>query len=237
MSVSSSDVIILACSATKLSRAAPALELYQGPMYSTFRANVKRAARPHVVILSALHGFIPGDQVIEPYEQRLTPERANEMMGQLDDFMSSDIPAGARKVLLAGGAEYRRVMRAAVARQVERGELPGVTVTETSGGIGYQRQQLGTFLRGLVPAPEIVGRQPNGTLLYRTLSGFSVGETVSLSYAARPDIAPVPAIIEELFNGPVGPTANVKLPLSKHPERACSWVGLRDIIRKADPHD
>jgi hypothetical protein len=236
MSTCSPAVVILACSATKLPHAAPALELYQGPMYSTFRANVKSAARPHVVILSALHGFIPDDQVIEPYEQRLTPERANEMMSKLDDFMRGNIPAGSRKVLLAGGREYRRVMRAAVERQLARGELPGVKVSETSGGIGYQRQQLGAFLRGLVSVPEIVGRQPNGTLLYRTMGGFSVGETVSLSYAARPDIAPVPAVIEELFHGPVGPTANVKLPLSKDPERAYSWVGLRDI-RTAEPRD
>jgi hypothetical protein len=222
-------VIILACSATKLPHAAPALDLYQGVMYSTFRANVKREARPHVVILSALHGFIPGDQVIAPYEQRLTPERANEMLDKLDDFMRGTIPAGSRKVLLAGGEEYRRVMRAAVERQRARGELGGVKVTETSGGIGYQRQQLGAFLRGLVPGPEIVGRQPNGTLLYRTMGGFSVGQSVNIAYRTRPDLPPTPARIAELFQGPVGPTANVHLLESKNPERAYSWVGLADL--------
>jgi hypothetical protein len=229
MSTCSPAVIILACSATKLTHAAPALDLYQGVMYSTFRANVKREARPHVVILSALHGFIPGDQVIEPYEQRLTPERANEMMARLDDFMRGSIPAGSRKVLLAGGAEYRRVMRAAVERQLARGDLSGMKVTETSGGIGYQRQQLGAFLRGLVSGPEIVGRQPNGTLLYRTMGGFSVGQNVNVAYRTRPDLPAMPARIAELFQGPVGPTANVYLLESKNPDKAYSWVGLGDL--------
>jgi hypothetical protein len=229
MSTCSPAVIILACSATKLPHAAPAVDLYQGVMYSTFRANVKREARPHVVILSALHGFIPGDQVIEPYEQRLTPERANEMMDKLDDFMRGNIPAGSRKVLLAGGAEYRRVMRAAVERQLERGDLSGMKVTETSGGIGYQRQQLGAFLRSLVPGHEIVGRQPNGTLLYRTMGGFSVGQNVKVAYRTRPDLPTMPARIAELFQGPVGPTANVYLLESKNPDKAYSWVGLGDL--------
>jgi hypothetical protein len=226
----SSAVVIMACSATKQAHAAPALDLYQGVMYSTFRANVKREARPHVVILSAQHGFIPGDEVIEPYEQRLTPERANEMLAKLDDYMRGHIPSGSRKVLLAGGKDYRRVMRAAVERQLERGRLSsGVRVTETSGGIGYQRQQLGAFLSGLVPGPEIVGHHPNGTPLYRTMEGFSIEQRVDVVYRGREDLAPSPAIITELFHGPVGPTANVRLLESKHPDKAFSWVGLGDL--------
>ncbi|WP_302479071.1 hypothetical protein [Burkholderia contaminans] len=39
-------------------------------------------------------------------------------------------------------------MKAAFARQVELGILqPDVVVQETTGSIGYQRQQLGAFLR------------------------------------------------------------------------------------------
>jgi hypothetical protein len=226
----SSAVVIMACSATKQAHAAPALDLYQGVMYSTFRANVKRDARPHVVILSAQHGFIPGDEVIAPYEQRLTPERANEMLAKLDAFIHGQIPSGSRKVLLAGGQEYRRVMRAAVQRQLERGRLAtSVKVSETSGGIGYQRQQLGAFLRGLLPGPEIVGHHQNGTPLYRTLGAFSVDQRVNVVYRGREDLAPAPAIITELFHGQVGPTANVRLLESKQPDKAFTWVGLGDL--------
>lgn len=227
----SQAVVIMACSATKQERAAPALELYQGVMYSTFRANVKREARPHVLILSALHGFIPGEEVIEPYEQRLTPERAEHMLTKLDRYMHGCLPSGTRKVLLAGGSDYRRVMRAAVQRQLERGLLSaGVDVTETSGGIGYQRQQLGTFLRALAPGLEVVGRHPNGTPLYRTLGGFTVDQRVDVIYrSVRQGTPPAAAVISELFYGPAGPTANVRLLESKHPERAYSWVGLADL--------
>ncbi|MEX3983780.1 DUF6884 domain-containing protein [Paraburkholderia sp. EG287A] len=223
-------LLIMACSARKLPYAAPALDLYRGVMYGTYRANVRAAARPHVVILSALHGFIAADAVIEPYEQRMTPARADDLLATLDAGLPSDLPAATGEVMLAGGADYRRVMRAAVVQLRARGSLSAAaTVTETSGGIGYQRQQLGEFLRKLSPVREVIGHHPNGTPLFRTLDGFTVGQPVSLQYAARPDIAPEQAEIAELFCGPAGPTANLRLPLSKFPDRAYTWVGLNDI--------
>ncbi|WP_193373227.1 hypothetical protein [Burkholderia gladioli] len=63
--------------------------------------------------------------------------------------ISSSWPTGARTILLAGGKNYRRVMRAALERQAERGIGPaGASVAETSGSLGYQRQLLSAFLRG-----------------------------------------------------------------------------------------
>ncbi|KVP75219.1 hypothetical protein WJ93_07330 [Burkholderia ubonensis] len=230
MTPSTPSLVLMACSAKKLSHAAPAFDLYQGSMYSTFRANVRQTARPHVIILSAKHGFIPSDTVIEPYDQVLTRDRADAMLSQLDNYMQGITPPGAKKVLLVGGAEYRRVMRAAVGRLIERGILPpDATVTETSGGIGYQRQQLGAFLRKLPPVLEVVGHHPNGTPLYRSLGGFTVGQEVNLVYAFRRDRTPVPAVVEELFHGPSGPTANIRMVESKHPDRAYTWVSLGDI--------
>jgi hypothetical protein len=70
----------------------------------------------------------------------------------LEEFaraMPAAWPAGARTVLLAGGKNYRRVMRAALERQAEFGVgSAGASVAETSGSLGYQRQQLSAFLRG-----------------------------------------------------------------------------------------
>lgn len=230
MTSATQDLVILACSATKLPYAARALDLYQGVMYGTFRANVRRDAHPHVVILSALHGFIRSDAVIEPYEQRLTSERADHMLRHLDDFLPAQSPQGITKVLLAGGAEYRRVMRAAVPRLVERGCITAqASVTETSGGIGYQRQQLGEFLRGCPPAQDVVGQHQNGTPLYRSLGGFNVDQSVDVVYASRPDLPARPAVIEQLFHGPAGPTACVLMLDAKDIDRARTWVGLRDI--------
>lgn len=146
------SLIIMACSATKGGHAAPAMDLYQGVMYSTFRANAP-AARPAVVILSAKHGFIEADRVIEPYEQRMTEARADEMIAELAGFDSAEWPAGVHSILLAGGKTYRRVMRAAIKRRIDLCLLDSnLIIEETSGGIGYQRAQLSAYLRNLPDA-------------------------------------------------------------------------------------
>jgi hypothetical protein len=142
-------LVIMACSATKAATPAPAIELYQGVMYSTFRANVT-ATRPAVLILSAKHGFLAADQVVEPYEQRMTDARADEMLGELPDFDAIEWPSDVGAIFLAGGKTYRRVMRAAIERRIELGLLSrDVTIERTAGGIGYQRAQLGAYLRGM----------------------------------------------------------------------------------------
>ncbi|EBG3585969.1 hypothetical protein FI634_17150 [Salmonella enterica subsp. enterica] len=118
-------------------------------MYSTFRANVT-ATRPAIVILSAKHGFIEADRVIEPYEQRMTEARTNEMIAELPAFDSIEWPGGVRSILLAGGKTYRKVMLAAIARRKALGLLESnVIVEQTSGGIGFQRSQLSAYLRNL----------------------------------------------------------------------------------------
>ena len=144
-----SSLILMACSATKGREAAPAMDLYRGVMYSTFRANVP-AIHPAIVILSAKYGFIETDRVIEPYEQRMTEARADEMIAELPDLDSARWPAGVHSILLAGGKTYQRVMRAAIKRRIELGLLDnGIIIEQTSGGIGYQRAQLGAYLRNL----------------------------------------------------------------------------------------
>ncbi|MDN7742095.1 DUF6884 domain-containing protein [Burkholderia gladioli] len=142
-------LVVLACSATKLAHAAPAIELYRGVMYSTYRANVQAETAPAVMILSARHGFIRPDTVIEPYEQRMTEARVEALLEEIASALPAAWPAGARTILLAGGKNYRRVMRAARERQAECGIGPaGARVAETSGSLGYQRQQLSAFLQG-----------------------------------------------------------------------------------------
>jgi hypothetical protein len=139
----------MACSATKASTAAPALDLYRGVMYSTFRTNAP-TTRPAVLILSAKHGFIEADRVIDPYEQRMTEARADEMLADLPAFDSVAWPRDTKTIMLVGGKTYRRVMRAAIARRMRLGSIDThVTLRETAGGIGYQRAQLGAYLRGM----------------------------------------------------------------------------------------
>ncbi len=139
-------LVVLACSGLKLAQPAPALELYRGVMYSTFRAAVMPGAPPQVVILSAKHGFLRPQDLVSPYDQRMSPARAQEMLANLDKFLTLAPRSGVRQVLLAGGKPYRAVMRAALPRLIERTDFSAVTVLETSGGLGYQRQQLRAFL-------------------------------------------------------------------------------------------
>lgn len=143
------NLIIMSCSATKGRTAAPAINLYQGVMYSTFRANAP-TTWPAVVILSARHGFIDGGHIIEPYEQRMTAERAGKMIAELAAFDSNEWPSGVRSILLAGGKTYQLVMRAAIERRIKIGLLNAdIIIEHTTGGIGYQRAQLGSYLRNL----------------------------------------------------------------------------------------
>lgn len=144
-------LLLLACSGTKLDRPAPAIELYRGVMYSTYRAHVRADAAPLVVILSALHGFVPAGDELAPYDLRMTAERADDMLARLCSRTMGRVawPREVGPVLLAGGAQYRRVMRAAIEALATCYGVEPASVQETSGAIGVQRSQLRRFLESL----------------------------------------------------------------------------------------
>ena len=56
---------LIACSMAKLDHAAPAAQLYTG---QAFKLAMKAAAGADVLILSALHGVLEPDDVINPYD-------------------------------------------------------------------------------------------------------------------------------------------------------------------------
>ncbi len=73
-------LLILACSQRKRPAPAPALELYDGPAYRVVRRALRNGVHDvEVWVLSAEHGLIPADQVIAPYDHRLTRDRAIEL--------------------------------------------------------------------------------------------------------------------------------------------------------------
>ena len=75
-------LLILSCSRRKLDRPAPALELYDGPLFRVVRKAMRDGVGPGdvaVYILSARYGLIPARRVIEPYDRRMTPARAREL--------------------------------------------------------------------------------------------------------------------------------------------------------------
>lgn len=77
----SDKLILMPCSAGKLSSAAPAEDVYTGVMWQTLRAQMQ--VLPRLAILSGKHGFLCMDQVIDPYEQLMTESRAQELLSDL----------------------------------------------------------------------------------------------------------------------------------------------------------
>ena len=142
-------LILMACSGTKLDHAAPAQDLYQGVMWQSLRANAPGGQLPHVVVLSALYGFVSGSQVIEPYDKLLTPVRSRELEFDLGQFVSSVAwPEDVTRILVAGGGLYRYLMRRMIGELIGAGKLSAnLEISEVSGGIGMQRSQVGQFVR------------------------------------------------------------------------------------------
>ena len=220
-------LVMMACSGAKREVASPAFDLYRGVMYETFRAHVKAHARPQVIILSALHGFIDPAKIIAPYDQKMTSYRADEMIDDLTQFMKGPYwPLDIDQVFFAGGKNYRRVMRAAISRIA-----PMVEIEESSGGIGMQRSQLGRYLDQLCRQHvDTIGHHPNGTPLFDSFGEFKVGDLVHTSYRSVPCAPKRPAVITELFNGPRRPTAAIELLDQKPGRKLGRWIALDDLV-------
>ncbi|WP_059414386.1 hypothetical protein [Cupriavidus basilensis] len=140
-------------------------------------------------------------------------------------------PARFGEVFLAGGEQYRRVMRAAVTNRNCAQQPAGLI--ETRGGIGEQRSQLGKFLRYIALEPsERIGVLPNGTPCYRRAGRFVVGDRVRLSYSHLRGVPDKSATIRRIFAGPRGLTAEADV---EEPTRGGGitvvgrWVCLRHL--------
>jgi hypothetical protein len=162
---------------TKLDYPAKAIELYKGVMYSTLAKHLRRDAPPSIVILSAEHGFISPERAIAPYNRRMTAARADELISELEGFVAQEVwPSQVGSFFLAGGAEYRRVMRAMLVLLCPEA---AAFARETSGSIGQQRAQLGAFLRGCAQSCERVGATISA------ISRLKQGSFASISTAQR----------------------------------------------------
>jgi len=240
----SKPLIVMACSGAKLGHAAEAKDLYQGVLWQSLRAHANPDNMPHIVALSALHGFVSGSTVIEPYDKLLTGPRARELQYDLGRFVRLvDWPQGVTRMLLAGGGLYRHLMRAMIGELQNAGALgKHLQVSEISGGIGAQRSQMGKFIRNpeSLPSP-IVGYHPNGTPLFAQAWGLKVGDRVRTTGAHVGKAGPELARIEELFDGPRGPTACIEMeavrppradgkPLSEQRSRS-RWIAAAELAR------
>lgn len=76
-------VVIIGCGASKRSSSAPARDLYTGNLYRA-RLDYADALGGPSFVLSGLHGLIPADRVIEPYEYDLRRARRVERLAWRD---------------------------------------------------------------------------------------------------------------------------------------------------------
>ena len=142
-------LLLIACSGAKLAGAHRALDLYQGVMFTVLRKWMPKHRRPVIFIVSALHGLVYENTVLDAYEQPMTEERQRELIAAGVD---ADMFRGMwfEEVFVAGGAMYRAVAEHYIEQLRRANRLaPGARVLGTSGGIGEQRGQLGEWLRSL----------------------------------------------------------------------------------------
>lgn len=98
-------LVLIACSGRKLMTAAPARSLYQGQLFKSSVRCAEEADLPWAV-LSAKLGLVMPDQVIQPYEQRLTGRREEQLR-----WASRVIPKleslGPTAIVFLAGKNYR----------------------------------------------------------------------------------------------------------------------------------
>jgi hypothetical protein len=103
-------LVLIACSGMKATRPAPAREFYAGAL---FQVSVRWAESWSFrwMVLSALHGLIAPDTVVEPYDARLTATGtlADDWVGSLRGQLLGDVTS----VVVLGGQAYVDAARAA----------------------------------------------------------------------------------------------------------------------------
>lgn len=96
----------MGCASQKLKREAPARELYVSTLFRKASAYAEANA-DHWFILSAKHGLVHPDQMLEPYDVKLGTKEAGPIhaWGERvrDGLVEWDIPEDAVLLALAGG--------------------------------------------------------------------------------------------------------------------------------------
>ncbi len=92
------NLVIAGCTRRKLAtrQAVPAFELYEGSCIPQMRARIgsHQALRQRVLFLSAQHGLVRSDTALLPYDQRLTPGRAEELRPGVARVLELEFAAG-----------------------------------------------------------------------------------------------------------------------------------------------
>ncbi|MFB7496065.1 DUF6884 domain-containing protein [Streptomyces sp. NPDC056161] len=139
--VRTSRVIVIPCGAAKLDRPAPSGELYTGSFHRACRKAADALAGPRttVLVLSALHGLVPLDRVLAPYELR---------MGQPGSVTGDQLRAQARALGLDRATEVVVLAGSAYTAAARHAWPSALAPLEGAGGMGYQLQRLKALREG-----------------------------------------------------------------------------------------
>lgn len=115
----SDSLVLVSCTATKLPDPAPAKDLYTSSKFKKTRALVEGHGAPWF-ILSALHGLLPPDKVIEPYELALNTMGISDRRAWADKVWLDLEPLlqNKRRVTFFAGKFYREFL---IKRLCEKG--------------------------------------------------------------------------------------------------------------------
>lgn len=226
--MTSTTLILMACSNAK--RAAdgrlPLLELYDGPMWRTLRANLGAVPEANVCALSGHWGFVNAKTYSASYNKRLSPELAERILAGRNpagpavnharrhaytEAKGYELVVYERVIIAAPGLAglYRRTLLELVEQLKAAGLIaPGAEVLATEGGILAQCGQLKRWLGELNAAAEI---------------------PAAPELLEAPIAEPAPAAAAELpLEAPIAVEwARVASPLERKRARAAGRVSLR----------
>jgi hypothetical protein len=144
VSVRHPNIGLVACSAAKATRPAPARDLYVSPLFRAGRAYAERCyGSGNWLILSARHGLVDPDQVLAPYDLSLRqlPAGQREAWGdRVAVDLTDRFPAGT-VLWFHAGALYRDAIAPVVAHQV-RFPLAGLRIGQQ---LAWYRRRLGAL--------------------------------------------------------------------------------------------
>jgi hypothetical protein len=103
------DFLLVGCVKTKRPTAAPAGELYTSPLFRKRRLYAEASGRPWF-ILSALHGLVHPDRVLEPYDMYLAGQtvtyRRQWALRVVSDLVAAVGPLAGTSIEIHAGASY-----------------------------------------------------------------------------------------------------------------------------------
>lgn len=142
-------LLIAQCGEGKLTTPARGVDLYTGPLWQSIRTHWHTPdgrERCRIAVLSAEYGLYPGKHIREPYDRKMTAERAAEIgRWTMPHF---NLFEGIQEVCIVGGNVYAGLGGQIVGSASKAGHLPrGYHLTVIVDEIGLMRQRMNAWLK------------------------------------------------------------------------------------------